>query len=443
MTDIVKVLELTKTTFKLYNNAINEFNQSNYSQSCTIFEKVIFNLYDIKRQLLNSSIEIKEKTKLYPKIRNALEKSFEYAKELDMMDNNNNDSDEERSNDILSTECNTKKIKDYNILIDAFEGDIINLENKFKNSNNFDLDITNNLGETPLHIVVRNGDTRMTEILLKNGANINSVTKYGLTPIEISCINKDFKMISLLQDYGCKLEKLITIRDQNSDPSILKSSNIDLIAALKNLEKLLNPLSISKFDCFFKLKEFVVQTSISSKKKVKILNNLDYIERNDTLIGWDEYKESDVLQIVWNAIFSDYFKESSKDIIKILIEEIYYSLDQKNLIVCPSTKYERLLYCLAGFNPAIFQIRNECILNQEMILFSLNFRNVLLNSFDKNFASTYNASIHTEEQLNKIDKFNIIFKNKLKEKLDDIYVKSGILMQKELIMILNRWIDLI
>ena len=39
------------------------------------------------------------------------------------------------------------------------------------------------------------------------------------------------------------------------------------------------------------------------------------------------YKESDVLYIVWNAIYSDYFKQSSKDIIKILIEEIYYSLD--------------------------------------------------------------------------------------------------------------------
>ena len=67
MTDIIKVLELTKSTFKLYNNAINEYNQLNYSNSCNIFERVIFNLYDIKRQLLNSSIDMAEKTKLYPK----------------------------------------------------------------------------------------------------------------------------------------------------------------------------------------------------------------------------------------------------------------------------------------------------------------------------------------------------------------------------------------
>ena len=41
--------------------------------------------------------------------------------------------------------------------------------------------------------------------------------------MEIACVNKDFKMISLLQDYGCRLDKLINLRDNNdNNPEKLK-----------------------------------------------------------------------------------------------------------------------------------------------------------------------------------------------------------------------------
>ncbi len=442
MSEISEVVNLTRETFDLYNRAIKLFNSAEYNSSCNLFGQVIFNLYSIKKNLLNSPVESPEKSQIYDKIKELLEKSFDYTRELDMMDLDNEDSEEKSSIDFLSSEVNGK-VKINDILTYAFEGDIIKIQEIIQKYPKLDLNITNSVGETPLHISVRNGDTRMTELLLKSGANINNVTVYGLTPIEISCVNKDFKMITLLQDYGCKLEKLITIRDNNPNPACLKSNKINLIVALKKLLAIITPLKISKEECFFKLKEYVVQASLASKKKVKILNIIDKIERSNLDVGWDNYVEGDVLHLVWNAIFSQYFLNSHKEIIKILIEEIYYSNNQKNLLVCPSTKYERILYCLAGFNPEVIDINLESIINQELILFSLNYRNKLLNQKSKKFTDTYKSSIHTEEQLDEIDQFNDYFKSELKKKLDETYVQSGILKKKELLLILNKWINII
>ena len=443
MTEIPEVLNITRTTFDLYNKAILLFNNSNYNESCNLFGQVIFNLYLIKKKLLISHINTPEKTQIYNKIKEVLKKSFDYTRELDMMDLNNEDSEENQSVDFFSSEYR-ETIKIVDILPLAFEGDIVGLDELIQKNPLIDVNITNSVGETALHIAVRNGDTRMTELLLKSGANINNVTIYGLTAIEIACVNRDFKMISLLQEYGCKLEKLITIRDDDkNDPTTLKSSKIDIIVCLKKLVSLIEPLIINKNDAFFKIKEYVVQTSLTSKKKVKILNIIDTLERSDIKIGWDNYTENDVFHIVWNAICSPYFTNSSKDLIKILIEEIYYSNDHKNLLVCPSTKYERLLYTLAGFRPDVFQINMESVLNQELILYSLNFRNNILKIENKDFNNTYHSSIHTEEQLEKISDFNTLFKKKLIEKLDELYVQSGIIKQKELVMILNKWINVI
>ncbi|VVU94934.1 hypothetical protein CPAV1605_659 [seawater metagenome] len=442
MSEISEVVNLTRETFDLYNKAILLFNTAEYNNSCNLFGQVIFNLYSIKKNLLNSPVETPEKTLIFNKIKELLNKSFDYARELDMMDFENEDSEEKQSIDFLSSEYNDK-VKLNDILTFAFEGDILKIQEVIQKYSKLDLNITNSVGETPLHIAVRNGDTRMTELLLKAGANINNVTIYGLTPIEISCVNKDFKMISLLQDYGCKLEKLITIRDNNNDPTTLKSNKINIIVSLKKLLQLISPLTISKSDSFFKIKEYVVQASLASKKKVKILNIIDSIEKSESKIGWDDYLESDVFNLVWNAIFSNHFINSSKDIIKILIEEIYYSSNQKNLLVCPSTKYERIIYCLAGFRPDIFEINMESVLNQELIMYSLNYRNQLLEKKDQKFSDTYKSSIHTEEQIEQIDNFNEYFKKELMNKLDLIYVQPGILKKKELSMILNKWINII
>jgi ankyrin repeat protein len=442
MSDISKVLVLTRTTFDLYNKAISLFENNMFDDSCNYFSKVIFNLYSIKKLLNSTNIEIAEKKDIYSKIKEALKKSFEYARKLDVMDVDNNDSDED-STEIMSNElC---KIQMPIILRYAFEGDIINLEKTINKISNINLNISNSVGESVLHISVRNGDTRMTEILLKAGANINSVTNYGFTPIEIACVNRDFKMIALLQEYGCKLEKLIALReDINGDPSSLKSNKIDFIIIIKKLISLLTPYSIEKNDSFFKIKEYIVESSINSKKKVRILSIIDDIEKSDVSIGWGDIKESDVFQLVWNAIFSNYFISSSKDLVKILIEEIYYSYDSKsNLIICPSTKYERIIYSLAGFRPDLIKINPDFVLNQELILFALNLRNKILNNEENIFRKTYNASIHTEEQIDKINNFNYKFKKILINNLKKSYIQTKILKEKELNMIINKWINII
>ena len=65
MTEITEVLNITRTTFDLYNKAINLFDNADYYESCNLFGQVIFNLYLIKKQLLNSNINTPEKTQIY------------------------------------------------------------------------------------------------------------------------------------------------------------------------------------------------------------------------------------------------------------------------------------------------------------------------------------------------------------------------------------------
>ena len=47
------------------------------------------------------------------------------------------------------------------------------------------------------------------------------------------------------------------------------------------------------------------------------------------------------------------------------VEEIYYCKNVKNKenLYCPSTIYERIIYCLAGFNPEIIKINLDSVIN--------------------------------------------------------------------------------
>ena len=101
------------------------------------------------------------------------------------------------------------------------------------------------------------------------------------------------------------------------------------------------------------------------------------------------------MQRVWNAINSKHFENSKPDIINCLIEEIYYSknISQKENIFCPSTVYERIIYCLAGFNPELIDVKLDCVLNYEIMMFSIKLKDTILKSKDKKFVSTYNSSL--------------------------------------------------
>ena len=285
----------------------------------------------------------------------------------------------------------------------------------------------------------------MTELFLQTGADINSVTSYGLTSIEIACINHDFKMISVLQDYGCKLDKFINLRkDSNNNPKLLKSSNIDLILIIKKLINLISPYKISKEESFIQFKSILINYSIKTARKIRILKSIDKIESSKINIGWDNLELSDIFQLVWNTLKSEYYIESFDDIIKILIEELYYCYNQyNNELVCPSNIYERLIYCLAGFRPDLVNINFEFILNQELILYAENLKKKIISEDTSNIKEYFNSSIYTEEQQDNIKLFNIKFKKLLMQDFIKIYVDTNILQKKELIMKLNKWINMV
>ena len=281
MLQLGSVLKLTQDTFDLYTKAKKYFDDKKFQKSFELFGKVIFNLYDIKKNLNSNNIDDKIKISLNEKVEEALKKSSEYIKELEFIDKEvSSDEDSE----IISSNHSHENNKD--ILTFSMEGDIMQVTELI---NKVNLNITNLLGETPLHLAVKNGDTRMTELLLKNGAEINNVTDYGLTVMEIACVNKDFKMIALLQDYGCRLDKLINLRDNhNNQPGKLKSNKIDLILTVKKLLSNVQPLKISKTDSFFQIKECIINCSLSDKKKIIILGILDSIEKSKKQIGWND-----------------------------------------------------------------------------------------------------------------------------------------------------------
>jgi len=436
MLELGSVLKLTQDTFNLYTKAKKYFDDKKFQKSFELFGKVIFNLYNIKKNLNSNKIDDKIKESLNEKVEEALRKSSEYIKELEFIDK---DVSSDEDSDIISSNYSQENNKD--ILTFSMEGDIIQVSDLVDKVN---LNITNLLGETPLHLSVKNGDTRMTELLLKNGAEINNVTDYGLTVMEIACVNKDFKMIALLQDYGCRLDKLINLRDnQNNTPGKLKSNKIDLILTVKKLLSNIHPLKISKTDSFFQIKESIINCSLSDKKKILILGILDNIEKSNKQIGWNDIQEDDIVHIIWNAIHSKHFINSKNDIINCLIEELYYckNINEKDNICCPSTAYERIIYSLAGFNPELIDINLNCIINYELVLYTMKFKEKLLNAKDESFVNTYNSAYYTEDQENQMVEFDKEFKKLLIYNLEDIYVKTGIMKKKELNMNLNKWIN--
>ena len=67
------------------------------------------------------------------------------------------------------------------------------------------IDMTNDLGMTPLHQAVKVSNLSMVNLLLDYGANPNVKTEWRLgneTPLMIACINNYYEIGKLLLDYG-------------------------------------------------------------------------------------------------------------------------------------------------------------------------------------------------------------------------------------------------
>ena len=59
-------------------------------------------------------------------------------------------------------------------------------------------------GSTPLHQAVRNGHTEIVELLIANGADVNSKDEDGQTPLDWAIQFKESETIALIRKHGVK-----------------------------------------------------------------------------------------------------------------------------------------------------------------------------------------------------------------------------------------------
>jgi len=67
-----------------------------------------------------------------------------------------------------------------------------------------DVNATDNLGDTPLHIAARNGRGEIARALIESGAEVNPRNKAGLTPLGVARENEKYNVADLLNVKGGK-----------------------------------------------------------------------------------------------------------------------------------------------------------------------------------------------------------------------------------------------
>lgn len=79
-----------------------------------------------------------------------------------------------------------------------------------------DLDITNGVGETPLHVVARKGNWQITRLLLEQGANTDCRNGYGRTPLSYAASNGHVAVVEIRLKHEIEVDS----RDNSGQTSL-------------------------------------------------------------------------------------------------------------------------------------------------------------------------------------------------------------------------------
>ena len=137
-----------------------------------------------------------------------------------------NDSIKKKKN--LSSNIN-KEEENYNSLISAIESNNSKKVEELLNNNFFNINKINNKGFSPLHLSVINGNIKIINLLIKNGAKINILSsKMKQTPLHLAYLNNNNyskEIIKLLLDNGANDFILDINNKRPSDYKINLKSN--------------------------------------------------------------------------------------------------------------------------------------------------------------------------------------------------------------------------
>lgn len=102
-----------------------------------------------------------------------------------------------------------------------------------------------NYGNSLLHVATRINDHKVVEFLLKKGAEMNNMNKFGETPWTICIGNRDIEMIDIYLHYITELKLLEQKNNSNRKIKELKEQILELLQSHDKLRNKYNTLLVS------------------------------------------------------------------------------------------------------------------------------------------------------------------------------------------------------
>ena len=264
--------------------------------------------------------------------------------------------------------------------------------------------INNEDGLTPLHYAIKFGDTSFLKQAFKLGATIDQTNKFGHTLLEYACLEKDPNMINFLLLYGADMKKHLLFREGKK--YFNSGKQIDNLLLEKYIIEYENKLSNS-------FPEIKYLNFIFNYINENEIIDLAYCEPNNSIVLSNTISVNNLIKKL-DMLIDTFNNDARNTFINILKEELQYDLTFK--LGCPINKIEIILYNLVPF----INFNENLKLNW---LLCLEIKFIILNILKKK------VNINTKQ-----------LKNELIEIIHNSYIKSEIVQEGFIKIIILQWI---